>query len=414
MAKFRIVLHTSNKRKDGSNPVCLRITKRGKLKYIDLKLSAFENEWDTNADRFKRDKRVNPNYESYNNWLISCEERKNEVVNKFMKAQVDWTLNQFEEEFLGISRQGKIYDYWVKQVEDLKSTGHIGNGKVYERDLHLFCKYDSKAKERLFSEIDVKYINRLNMAMEKNGCCGNTRMHTLKTLRAVINKAIKEKAASNNTYPFGKGGFEINKLAEETAKRYLLPTELELIKNSPQQNFVLERARRIYLFSYYCLGMSFVDMANLTTDNLEVLATGTHIVYKRQKTKNAKNVKPIKIFVIPAIEELLEWFKANTPQTGKYLLPIITKEYDGEQLYQHVRCRYKRINANLKKMGKTLGISLNLTTYTARHTMAMTLQGNDIPREIISQALGHSNLTTTATYLASFSTSVLDKVVKIL
>ena len=50
----------------------------------------------------------------------------------------------------------------------------------------------------------------------------------------------------------------------------------------------------------------------------------------------------------------------------------------------------------------------------ARHTMAMTLQGNDIPREIISQALGHSNLTTTATYLASFSTSVLDKVVKIL
>lgn len=66
-------------------------------------------------------------------------------------------------------------------------------------------------------------------------------MHTLKTLRAVINKAIKEKAASNNTYPFGKGGFEINKLAEETAKRYLLPTELELIKNSPQQNFVLEQ-----------------------------------------------------------------------------------------------------------------------------------------------------------------------------
>ena len=96
MAKFRIVLHTSNKRKDGSNPVCLRITKRGKLKYIDLKLSAFENEWDTNADRFKRDKRVNPNYESYNNWLISCEERKNEVVNKFMKAQVDLKKNFWE------------------------------------------------------------------------------------------------------------------------------------------------------------------------------------------------------------------------------------------------------------------------------------------------------------------------------
>ena len=72
MAKFRIVIHTSNKRKDGSYPVCLRITKNGKLKYIYLNLSAFENEWDKNAGRFKRDKRMNPNYESYNNWLISC------------------------------------------------------------------------------------------------------------------------------------------------------------------------------------------------------------------------------------------------------------------------------------------------------------------------------------------------------
>ena len=56
---------------------------------------------------------------------------------------------------------------------------------------------------------------------------------------------------------------------------------------------------------------------------------------------------------------------------------------------------------------------LNIT-YVSRHTMAMTLQGNDVPREIISQALGHRNLTTTNVYLDSFSTSVLDKVAKIL
>ena len=57
---------------------------------------------------------------------------------------------------------------------------------------------------------------------------------------------------------------------------------------------------------------------------------------------------------------------------------------------------------------------MNLTTYVSRHTMAMTLQGNDVPREIISQALGHRNLTTTNVYLDSFSTSVLDRVAKIL
>lgn len=414
MAKFRIVLYSSNKRKDGSCPVCMRISKGAKLKYLDLGLSAKEYEWDFNADRFKRSKRINPNFELYNARLTSCEDLKNKVLDKFFRLKVDWTLEQFVEEFLGYSKQGRIYDYWMRLIEDLKSTGHIGNAKVYERDLHLFCKYDTKAKERLFSEIDVKYINRLNISMEKNGNCGNTRMHTLKTLRAVMNRAIKEKEASSSTYPFGKGGFEVNKLAEETKKRYLLASELELLKSQPQQNYVLERARRIYLFSYYCFGMSFVDMANLTSDNIERLASGEHIVYKRQKTKNAKNVKPIIIPVTPAIKEQLMWFKENSPLTSNYLLPIISKDYVGEQLYEHIRCRYKRINTNLKKLGGILDIPLVLTTYTARHTMAMTLQGNKVPREIISQTLGHSNITTTATYLDSFSTNVLDEVAKIL
>ena len=87
--------------------------------------------------------------------------------------------------------------------------------------------------------------------------------------------------------------FELGKLSEVTEKRYLLPQELELIKESPQEDFVLERARRLFLFSYYCFGMSMVDMAKLTSANIKVLATGEHIVYKRHKTQNAKEMKPI-------------------------------------------------------------------------------------------------------------------------
>ena len=62
----------------------------------------------------------------------------------------------------------------------------------------------------------------------------------------------------------------------------------------------------------------------------------------------------------------------------------------------------KRINDGLKQLGKLLHIRMNLTTYVSRHTMAMTLQGNDVPREFTSQALGHRNLTTTNVYLDSF------------
>ena len=47
----------------------------------------------------------------------------------------------------------------------------------------MLAKYDDKIEERLFSELDVKYINRFNLEMEKDGCCGNTRKYYLKTLR---------------------------------------------------------------------------------------------------------------------------------------------------------------------------------------------------------------------------------------
>ena len=46
----------------------------------------------------------------------------------------------------------------------------------------------------------------------------------MKQLRSILNLAIEAKEASRSTYPFGKGGFEVAKLEEETEKRYL-PTE---------------------------------------------------------------------------------------------------------------------------------------------------------------------------------------------
>lgn len=408
MAKFKFLLYKSNKRKDESYPVCLRIAQKDKIKYIDLKLSATEEQWNREAERFKKDKRVNPDHEKQNTLLNHYEERKHTILQQFAVRRINWTLNQFEEEFTGVSKKGKVYDYFIKQIKDLKATGHIGNATIYHSALRDLSKFDKKIKERVFAEIDLKYVNRLNMFMEKNGCRGNTRKICIKTLRAVMNKAIKEKEASSDTYPFGKNGFEINKLTEETSKRYLQPKELELLKNSPQEKPAREFARRIFLFSYYCLGMSFVDIAHLTHDNIEITENGEYIVYKRQKTQNNRESKPIRVPITEALREQLNWFKENTISHGKYLIPIITKDYSGEKLYKHIRMKYSPINNNIKKLGKALGVHLKLTTYVSRHTMAMTLQNKNVPREVISQVLGHSNLNTTNVYLDGFETSIIN------
>ena len=207
----------------------------------------------------------------------------------------------------------------------------------------------------------------------------------------------------------------MNSLKEETRKRYLTNEDLLLIRNTPQESFSLEYTRRLFLFSYYCYGMSFQDMAYLTTRNIEKCEGGYHIVYKRRKLKNQKETKNLMVLITDDVKETLEWFKKNTVLVGDYLLPIITINHEGEKLYNHVLARSRRFNLNLTKLGKVLGIkTLKLTSYVSRHTFAMVLQRKRVARELISQALGHTNLETTNVYLDSFETNVMDEIAKLL
>ena len=56
----------------------------------------------------------------------------------------------------------------------------------------------------------------------------------------------------------------------------------------------------------------------------------------------------------------------------------------------------------------------NLSFYTARHTYATALKGRGVDVAVISEALGHSDLSTTKAYLARFDASVLDEADRLL
>ena len=235
-------------------------------------------------------------------------------------------------------------------------------------------------------------------------------------MRAILNKAIKENEASQSTYPFGKGGFEISKLGEVTEKRYLSFDYLTKLKSCTSSVPAYELSRRLFLFSYYCYGISFMDMAQLTHKNIAKIDEGEYIIYKRQKTQGHRSAYPIRIKITDDIRNLLEWFKCNAVLNDDYIVPIVSRSgYSGEQLYRHIKSRYVRITKNLKGLAGEFEMKdVNLTSYVSRHTMAMQMQNNAIPREVISQILGHNDLKTTNTYLDSFSRNVIDEAAKVL
>lgn len=415
MATYKFFLFSGNVRKDGSFPVSIRITKERKSKLISTNLSATEKEWNADLGRYVCDKRIVPEYKKKNARLSELESRINEVIRGFEFNRIDWTLNQFEEAFLNRTPKGNIKDYFESLVATLKDTNHFGNAECYSRTMNMLELFDNKFSTRVFPEIDIKYVKAFDVFLQKRGCTGNTRKFYFKALRACMNRAIQDKEASESTYPFGKGGFNISSLEEETAKRYLPSDYMEKLKATVMESSTLEMTRRLFLFTYYCYGISFIDAALLTKKNIIRYNGGDYIVYKRHKTKEAKKVKPIQIKITDTIQELLDWFSKNTVLIGEYLLPIISREYKGEQLYNHIRSRFSRNGKNLKNLATVLEITdMKLTSYVSRHTMAMTLQDNQIPREVISQILGHSDLATTNTYLDSFSSSVIDEAAKVL
>lgn len=409
MATFKILLHSANKRKDGSYPVSLRVTKNMKHKYISLGFYAKKEEWDEKNERFKCDKRVCPNYKEYNARIIQLLARVQKVEFDFENEKIDWTLNQFADAFLYKSKQSKFLDFTLSCIENMKVAGHIGNAKVWERLIYNMKLFDKKLHLRYFQEIDIKYVNSYNQFMEQKKWCGNTRKHDMKTLRAILNRAIKAKEYSGNSYPFGKCGFCISALEEETRKRYLPQAYLDKLMTTKFKNKPKEVARHLFLFSYFCYGMSFVDMAYLKKDNIKVEGGKEYLIYKRHKTEHSKNAKFIRIPITDELRTLIKWFQNETLLIGSYLLPLISRDYNGEKLYNHLHSRLGRYNKRLKEIGEELGFTEKLTSYVSRHSMAMTLQSNGVPREMISQVMGHKDLSTTNTYLDSFGDAEIEQ-----
>ncbi len=415
MASYKFILTEWNERNNGDFSVSLRITKDRRSKYIRTGMVASEKQWDATQCRYVCSAKVCKKYKLHNATLNSLEVRIEEVIRDFESKRIDWTLNQFEDAFLNRASKGKAKDYFERLIATLKETGHHGNASCYAATLHMLELSDGKFENKIFAELDIKFIKAFDIYMQKRGCSGNTRKYYFKALRACINKAIQDGEATESTYPFGKGGFNISSLEEETAKRYLPTESLNKMKDSVSDNPILERARRIFLFSYYCYGISFIDVAMLTKANIIRHDSGNYIVYKRNKTREAKKAKPIQIKITETLQELLDWFRDNSILIGDYLVPIVSRDYTGEQLYEHIRNRFVTNNKHLKLLAKELDITdLKLTSYVSRHTMAMTLQNNQIPREVISQILGHSDLMTTNTYLDSFGSSVIDEAAKVL
>ena len=139
----------------------------------------------------------------------------------------------------------------------------------------------------------------------------------------------------------------------------------------------LELVRNLFVFSCFT-GLAYIDVANLTPENIVTLDDKQWIMTKRQKTSVATNV-----LLLDIPKNIIEKYSGKTYRDGK-LFPMLTNQ---------------RTNSYLKEIADICGIKKDLTFHMARHTFSTTIcLSNGISMETLSKMLGHSNIGTTQIY----------------
>jgi integrase len=157
-------------------------------------------------------------------------------------------------------------------------------------------------------------------------------------------------------------------------------------------------AKDYFLMSFYLMGVSFVDLAFLTHENI----VDSRIEYTRRKTGQLHSIK-----ITEPLETLLGRYLIKNAGSGTLL--GVVKGRTEEARYTQARDELRRYNRSLKQLGEMVGLSAPITSYTARHSYATIAKSKNVPVAVISEALGHETIEMTQTYLAEFETDVLDR-----
>lgn len=428
MAKVEILLKRSQLLKDGTHPVILRIAKNEDRVIFATGLTCLPNNYDKygklippiywleEAGIFAKDKRLNPDYIENNSILTAIKAKAENIIKDFERLEVDFTIKQFTAAFKKKSVTYSPAEYFTNHIEGLTKAGRFGNADVFNSTLVILKIFDKKFHKLKFNDIDQTYIEKFDTFLRNDkGPNGRGLKDTsisvyMRTFATLLNSAIADGLMLPGSYPFKSkqnNGYKISKLNVKTKKRFIPIEYLTTLKDYNFDDIRLETARNLFLFSFYCRGINWIDMAYLTNDNIRKAISKDGKEVKVLQFTRTKTHKDFEIIINSEIQSLLDWFKA-VPHCKPYLLPIVTRpEHQGETLRQHIRDRRSKYNKALNDITKIEKLKFpeslqKITSYFSRHSYAMALRSKGINIELISEALGHADLSTTNIYLDSF------------
>lgn len=358
MVKITLRLDKRYRLASGEYPLKLAIARGGTTVYVPINISLQENEWDKVQQKVK----LRADRKTLN---LILQETLVQANRKILALQAEGTLRSMNNKALAKHLSADMHqtdsDRHLFRFQAERYLTTVSNKRT--KEIYLSTLYHLKATGEYdtlhFEDMNIAWLKEFDAYLSQQGMAVNTRAIHMRNIRSIFNFALDSEEIS--VYPFRR--YKIK--TEETRKRSLTVSQLRSILNAdvtPSQ----EKYRDIFLLIFMLMGINMIDLSRLTK------IEKCRINYKRAKTGRLYSVK-----VEPEAMRIIEKYRGE-----KHLLRF----FDTNSDYRNFE---KKLNNAMTKIANSCGIEGRISSYWARHTFATVAASIDIPRDTISECLGH-------------------------
>ncbi|WP_158980797.1 MULTISPECIES: site-specific integrase [unclassified Flavobacterium] len=371
--KILFIEGKNRKNKKNQSPLFCRLTLNGNRKQLSTGINIESEHWDA------KNQVILKSHKSavlYNSQLDTIKSKVNSIYMILRLQENPFSIEDIHDKYLGkeIKKSEFVLSYYkkylakIKKLVGLEIKDNTYNKFVYVGNhLEAFLKWKFKKTDFPLEELSLQFLDDFDYYLKTEKKQEQITINkTIQRLRTPIKQAISEGYLDRDPFILHK-----SKTVRKTVI-FLTTQELKTLEEAVLQQKRLITIQDLFIFCCYT-GLAFNEMTNLEKHNIQIGFDDVNwIQMKREKTQ-----RQISIPILPKAQEIIEKYSTDSNR----IFPSISNQ---------------KFNSYLKEIADVTGIEKRLTHHIARKTFASTvLLYNDVPMEIVSELLGHSNMVIT-------------------
>ena len=383
---FKVLFYVNgSKEKNGFVPIMGRVTINGSVAQFSCKQTIAKELWDAKGNRAKGKSREARDIN------LALDNIKAQIIKHYQRLsdrEAFVTAEMVRNAFQGLGTEYEtLLGAFDKDNESFRKRIGIdraeGSYRVRVRaraHLAAFIKKCYRRSDISMLELTPDFIKEYEIYLSTDAGLHNASVWSnCMWLKTIVAKAHYNGLTPRN--PFAQ--YRVNQNVKE--REYLTEDEIKTVMTHEYKNNKMTNNRDLFVFASFT-ALSFVDIKELTTDDIAEVNGEKWILSKRHKTKVNFQVKLLDIPL--QIIKRYERFQENG-----FVFPDLN---------------YWSICKPLKQMIRECGITKNISFHSSRHGFATLALSKGVPIESVSRVLGHTNIVTTKKYF-KLTTEKIDK-----